>query len=336
MPRKKTIDLNGIKWEKINQAIIERKNCLQVKLVFKTPPSQRQWHTMRTYFKINTNVAGRTASRQLNNSWKGLVMLLLSLIYCKYGKSTLATLYKSALAGKKYKSHLSFSWDYDVFLNDNERNRLQEEAYLSISPDINKYFNKEVEKSRIRKQQELNFKSLLIKLPPNSAFEQIAAPPSWKPCYVKGNYSPKDIEGAMMVFAELLDLDMERSIITTVYSIITPHKYKVAPASYKDTSGLLCSCPSKFCFAYGIEIVEDGVFCSELANKYIQTVDTKIPPNEIEKGDIPIYGYNISANTIKQLCAYFPFMDTEFYNALATMGGNAWVVFDGKYLGKWG
>lgn len=343
MPRKKIIDEDGIKWKNIDEAIIERKNCLGVKLVFNTPPSQRQWHTMRTYFRINTDEAGQTANRQINNSWKGLVMLLLSLIYCKYGKNTLATLYRSyGSAGKKYKSHLSFSWDYDVFMDDNERTRLQKESYSSVCSGefgIDGLFDKQVRermKQEIRKHQELIFRSFLMELPPNPTFEQIAAPPSWKPCYVKGHYTPIDIEGNIMVFAALLDLDIKRSIITTEYCGEVPHRYETKPARYKDTSGLLCSCPSEYRFTYGIEIVEHEKFCSELENKYVTAVNTNIPPQQINIGKIPIYGYNITASTIGQLCTYFPFMESEFYNSLKAIVGNAWVIFDSKYLGKWG
>ena len=39
MPRKKLIDEENIKFEKIDTDIIERKNCLWVKLVFNTPVS---------------------------------------------------------------------------------------------------------------------------------------------------------------------------------------------------------------------------------------------------------------------------------------------------------
>ena len=83
MPRKKLIDEENIKFEKIDTDIIERKNCLWVKLVFNTPMGQRQLHTMRTFYKITTDETGLTADRGIKNSWKGVVMLLLSLVYCR-------------------------------------------------------------------------------------------------------------------------------------------------------------------------------------------------------------------------------------------------------------
>ena len=39
MPRKKLIDEDYIRFEKIDKDIIEKKNCLGVKLVFNTPVS---------------------------------------------------------------------------------------------------------------------------------------------------------------------------------------------------------------------------------------------------------------------------------------------------------
>ena len=63
MPRKKLIDEENIKFEKIDTDIIERKNCLWVKLVFNTPMGQRQLHTMRTFYKITTDDTGLIARR---------------------------------------------------------------------------------------------------------------------------------------------------------------------------------------------------------------------------------------------------------------------------------
>lgn len=60
MPRKKLIDEDHIRFEKIDKDIIERKNYLGVKLVFNTPMGRRQLHTMRTFYKITTDETGLT------------------------------------------------------------------------------------------------------------------------------------------------------------------------------------------------------------------------------------------------------------------------------------
>lgn len=328
--------------EKTNQEIIENKNCLGVKLVFNTPLSQRQWHTMRTYFKFDTIEAEQTATRKIKNSWKGLIMLLLSLIYCKYGKSTVAKLIRrNDFAGKKYKSRLASFWNYTDFMDSDKKNKLLLEATESCSSDddIVLFFNKETRKGFLEKrkqEEEAKFKALLLELPPDSTFEQIAVPPSWKPCYIKTEYTPRSIEGNMMVLAKLLDLDEKKSIIATEYYKEIPYDFAISPAKFQDTSGLLCSCPAELRFTYGIEIVEHEAFFTKLASQYVQVIEPKIAPTQIKNGHVPIYGYNLSASTKGQLSAYFPFMETEFVNALQTMGGNAWVVFDAKHLGKWG
>lgn len=73
-----------------------------------------------------------------------------------------------------------------------------------------------------------------------------------------------------------------------------------------------------------------------LSSNYAQRVDIKMPPDQIVIGTTPIYGYNITPSTVEQISTYFPFMESEFYAALTTMSGSAWVIFDGKHLGKWG
>lgn len=47
MPRKKLIDTNEIKIEKIDKDIVEKKDCLQVKLVFNKPLSEENMKVMR-------------------------------------------------------------------------------------------------------------------------------------------------------------------------------------------------------------------------------------------------------------------------------------------------
>lgn len=112
--------------------IMEKKNCLGVKLVFNTPLEERYWHAMRTFYKINVGATGQTATRSLKNSWKGLVMLLLSLVYCKLGASTARTLISHiGYNSKKYHPSLSISWQYDVFLSSEETYKIQPIRYFS-------------------------------------------------------------------------------------------------------------------------------------------------------------------------------------------------------------
>lgn len=84
MPRKKLIDTNEIKIEKIDKDIVEKKDCLQVKLVFNKPLSEENMKVMREYFKISIASDNKTITRAVKNSWKGLVMLMLSLTFSKY------------------------------------------------------------------------------------------------------------------------------------------------------------------------------------------------------------------------------------------------------------
>ena len=344
MPRKKLIDEDYIRFEKIDKDIIEKKNCLGVKLVFTTPMGQRQLHTMRTFYKITTDETGLTADRRIKNSWKGVVMLLLSLVYCRYGTKFFKMNFDTQASGKKYRHHLHIDFAYQYLLqkdvHDNLRNKARREASAKLY-SIEKYYQLDEDgrkklKDEIQKQAERNFRKLLQELPPDPTFEEIPMPPSWKPFYVRGDYIPPEIEGSIMVLAKLLDLDPKNSIVTTEYYEKVPHSYAVFPAKYRDTTDLLCSCFGDFNFSYGVEIVTETEFSLLLSSNYAQRVDIKMPPDQIVIGTTPIYGYNITPSTVEQISTYFPFMESEFYAALTTMGGSAWVIFDGKHLGKWG
>lgn len=339
MPRKKLIDEENIKFEKIDLDIIEKKNCLGVKLVFNTPMGQRQLHTMRTFYKITTDETGLTAIRSTKNSWKGLVMLLLSLTYCKYGNQVMKTIMARPYSkGGKYKSYLPINDDFTAFLDKKILSDIQptmvctpEEAILSLLPET-----REQQRRIFQQRRKERFKASLLNLPPQPNFEQIPAPPSWKAFYIMGKYEPNYIKGDMVALAELLDLDVKNSIITTDYYKTAPYNYIVTPAKYQNREGLLCSCPGEFRFVYGIEIVDDKKFSLLHKEKYAQEIDPSISPQQIGEGETSIFGYNICDHTVKRLCSYFPFMESEFHEALIRMGGRAWVIFDSKHLGKWG
>ena len=340
MPRKKLIDEENIKFEKIDLDIIEKKNCLGVKLVFNAPLGQRQLHTMQSFYRIATDKTGLTATRSIKNSWKGLVMLLLSLTYCKYGNRVLKTIMDRPYSkGGKYKSHFSISNDFTTFLDEKILSDIQakamvctiEEMILSVLSET-----KEQQRRIFQQRRKERIKTSLLNLPPQPNFEQIPAPPSWKAFYLMGKYNPDYIKGDMVILAELLDLDVKNSIITTDYYKTATYKYAVTPAKYQNTERLLCSCPSEFRFAYGIEIVDDEKFSFLQKEKYVKKIDPSISPQQIDERETLILGYSLCDYTIKRLCTYFPFMESEFHEALIRMGGNSWVIFDSKHLGKWG
>ena len=170
MPRKKLIDEDNIRFEKIDLDIIEKKNCLGVKLVFNAPWEPRQLHTMRTFYKIATDETGLTAIRSIRNSWKGLVMLLLSLTYCKYGTRIIRTILDSPYSkGGKYKSYLPINDDFTTFLDDKILSDIQNEAMICTQEEMILSIlaeTKEQQRDIFKQRRKERTKKALIKLPP--------------------------------------------------------------------------------------------------------------------------------------------------------------------------
>lgn len=90
MPRKKNIELGKISISKLTNTMVEENDCLGVNLVFNTSFTDEQCEVLRNRYKMSVNDTGTELSRNVNNSWKGLVMMMLTLGYFKCRERILA------------------------------------------------------------------------------------------------------------------------------------------------------------------------------------------------------------------------------------------------------
>lgn len=251
MPRAKTIDLNKIYLEKLVQKkhldIIEKKDCLSVGLTFNTPFTDEQWSIIEKRFNFTVYRSSCTIYRNINNSWKGLVMALLSLSYCKHGDETVKRFWDSKYIPKSTKSKSFHSIGRNMRIDFNYEQLLDRETKSQINAGYRRkdksipidkfleYFN-EPEDIRERRANEIYNKvmtELISKLPPDNRIEEIAWPESRRSLYIKAIYEAGDIQEYIVLLNNMLDLDMAKSFVETQYSKELPHKYNVATATPK-------------------------------------------------------------------------------------------------------
>ena len=169
-------------------------------------------------------------------SWNGLVSLMLSLSYCKYHEKVVAEIWTCA-NHKRIKSQwrLHVDFDYTTFLNGSEISELQKQSIVPIPQEelAEAYRDREAYKIKRKAEQEQKFKDLLRKRPPDSSFENVAAPKTWRPCYMSGKYTPKDIETHLKQFVNLLGIDAKKSTVITDFLEQIPDEYEIYPAKYQ-------------------------------------------------------------------------------------------------------
>lgn len=235
MPRPKTINSNDIKLKKINAEVIGGKNCLGVKLHFNTAFTPEQAEVLKNFYKFQVSNDGHTVTRSIRNSWKGLVMMLISISYCRYRNKVVAQWWNCANR-KKIKAtwRIRIDFNYESFLSDETLSKLQREALAAMpNVDVKAYFlDREAHKKR-KQEQEQKFKDLLMNRKEDSSFENVPAPDGWKALYVSYRCTDEDIETHLKIFTNLLDIDREKSIITTEFADEIPHSYTIYPAVYK-------------------------------------------------------------------------------------------------------
>lgn len=239
MPRKKTIDEERIRLEKIDAKVAEVKNCLGVELIFNSTFTAEEIEVLKKFYHFQVSSSGQMLSRPIKNSWKGLVMMLVSVAYCRYQDKVVAQIWNCS-HHKKIRSrwNLHIDFNYTAFLSADELKELQQESQVIFQKEeiikaIASYFqDREAHKAKSKARQEQKLKELLKKRPPDPNFENVPAPTTWPPCYMSGKYEPKDIETHLKMFTNLLDIDAKESVIITDYAKQTPHKYEVVPAKY--------------------------------------------------------------------------------------------------------
>lgn len=239
MPRKKTIDEERIRLEKIDMKVVEVKNCLGVELFFKSAFTAGEIEVLKKFYHFQVSDNGQKLSRSIKNSWKGLVMMLVSVAYCRYQDKVVAQIMNYG-HHKKIKSqwNLHVDFDYTVFLSADELKKMQRESQATYEEEeiieaIASYFqDREAHKAKSKAKQEQKLKELLKKRSPDPNFENVPAPTTWPPCYMSGKYEPKDIETHLKMFTNLLNIDARESVIITDYAKQTSHKYEVVLAKY--------------------------------------------------------------------------------------------------------
>ena len=236
MPRPRTINSNDIKLKNLNAEMIGLKNCLGVKLHFNTAFTPEQTEVLKNFYKFQVSNDGHTLTRSIRNSWKGLVMMLVSISYCRYRDTVVAQWLKRANQ-KKIKAtwRVRIDFNYESFLSDDTISKLHMEALEAMpNVDVKAYFlDREAHKKKWCQEQEQKFKDLLRKRKEDSGFENVPAPDGWKALYVSYGCTDEDIETHLKMFTNLLDIDAKKSIITTEFVKESPHTYASYPAVYK-------------------------------------------------------------------------------------------------------
>ena len=240
MPRKKMVNQNMIPLKNMDQSIIERKNCLGVKLMFTEPFSATQGEIVRSQFKCALDKENITLTRNVKNSWKGLIMLLVTLSFCKYGNKAFGMILDAPSQCKPRRTlPPKISSDYEIFLSEDEQSELRWKAQPRMdSHDLMNWVQKnqaheEYVKNRPQKVEQ-NLRRLYAQREPDPTFENLVLPEYCRPHYIAGTYHPEDIESCLAIFSRVLALDTEKSVVNTVFSNNSSHVYASRPAVYID------------------------------------------------------------------------------------------------------
>lgn len=268
MPRNKTINLTQIGLNKIIQEeyldIVEEKDCFSVGLTFNTPFTSEQWNIIkkRFYFTINKNAC--TVYRKINNSWKGLIMALLSLAYCKHGDKIVERFWgerntprnknkrkkknKKPSDGKdgptlKIGKHMLIDYNYGQLLDEKTKSKIKAEfarqstvtGQDNIEKMILAYFfgPRDVLERNIREHDKEVLTEIFANLPEDDRIEEVFGPEDWRSLYVKASYEARDIQEYLVLLGDMLDLDLAKSYVGTDYSKELPHKYHATAATPK-------------------------------------------------------------------------------------------------------
>lgn len=239
------IDQDMIPLKNIDQLIIEGKDCLGVKLVFTEPFPATQGEIVRSQFMCELDKDNITLSRNVKNSWKGLIMLLVSLSFCKYGNKAFGMILSAPYQCKPRRNlPLRISPYYELFLSEDEQSELRWKAQPKMdSYDFWNWVQKnqayeEYVKNRPKKM-EGNLRRLYAEREPDPTFENVVVPEYCHPHYIAGRYQPENIESCLAIFSKVLDLAIKKSAVKTAFSDVLPHEYESRPAIYIDDSTML-------------------------------------------------------------------------------------------------
>lgn len=219
MPRKKMIDQDMIPLKNIDQLIIEGKDCLGVKLVFTEPFPATQGEIVRSQFMCELDKDNITLSRNVKNSWKGLIMLLVSLSFCKYGNKAFGMILSTPSQCKPRRTlPLKIRSDYEIFLSEDEQSEWRWKAQPRMdSHDLMNWVQKNQAHEEYVKNRpkivEQSLRKLYAEREPDPTFENLVLPEYCHPHYIAGTYQPENIESCLAIFSLILALDTKNSAV---------------------------------------------------------------------------------------------------------------------------
>lgn len=247
MTQGKTINSSKIALNKLVQQgslnTIEYYDCFFVELFFKAPFKDEQWDIIENRFQFVALKSACRIGRGIKNSWKGLIMALLSLTYSKYGNETVKQ-FLQAQAKSQIGRKMALHFYYEQLLDDKTQSLIEAEVIrLSGALDLTKMSGdeflkiiKQPKEERIAEQHKSTQEArtrVIASLPPDGRIEEIAGPKDWCSLYVRARYEAKDIQEYLILLSQMLDLDMKKSYVETAYSKNLPHTYEVKAAKPK-------------------------------------------------------------------------------------------------------
>lgn len=238
MPRKKTIDLEDIKWKDINTEIVEKKDCFGVSIQFNEALGPEEIKVLRGYYKCNVSSDGLTLTRPVKNSWKGAMMLLISIAYCIHQDKVMGRFWRSVnKMANNLSGDMNIAFEYKYLLSSDIIKSLEWESLKKVKISENmlklRFQNEKAYKKIFEQERDEKYEELLKQLPPQENIELVAAPKGWKPLYISCTYKNKHIEKYLAVFGDLLNIDIKRSTIETKYADGASRSYMVRPTAYQ-------------------------------------------------------------------------------------------------------
>lgn len=267
MPQKKMIDRDNIPYKKVDETIVEQRNCLWVKLIFNEPFTKEQAEIMRTFYKGELDETNCILTRNVKNSWKGLTMFFLSLSVLKYQMYALSKIVDTKKMISKPSFFRLFGSEFSSFMPAREFEDIQSKAlqlatakmdpqgYMTFMParefddirlkaldlpegkyDFPRYWGEKACREQChaieKVRQKLIEQELLTQRAPDPTFENVPVPPGYRPHYVRADFDNAHIVAALAIFGKLFNIDTAKSEIRIVELETIPRIYDSKPAVY--------------------------------------------------------------------------------------------------------
>lgn len=261
MPNVKIIDKSEIKLDKVAQKkyqdVIEFKRCLWISLALDRAFIMNNQEVIQNCFKFKVDMNTRTISGPTGNSWKSLVMALISLTYLQYGNDIIGKFWDGISTLKQHRENCNMRLGnrYEMMIDEKRRSKIEMEVVgqnemMSPEEAFRRILAPKEERLMLDNQMRAKRLQLLEQayaaLPKDDRIEEVFAPPGLRPLYVIGEYEPENIAAYIVLFSKLSGVDLEQSTVTTEFAEKTPQQYKSSPATPRH-SGLLLGDSYQLC-----------------------------------------------------------------------------------------